>query len=171
VLTGLCTLGRAANAWKHYSLITKDLCACSGGFDLTLPSIYGILNLGGGQMPFATIQIKREYQRQWKMARRVAWFKDKVCTKCGATESLELHHRDPKTKVTSNVWSWAKVRRDAELAKCDVLCWTCHRDITSEQNIVWFSTPLSEKKHGTDNTYNRHHCRCEVCREWKRSSR
>ena len=132
---------------------------------------FGILKLGGNIMPFATVEDKRRYQVKWKSDRRRAWFKDQVCTKCGATQNLELHHRDRATKITSDVWSWALERRDSEIAKCDVLCKVCHREITSEQNKADFSTPLLEKKHGTDNTYNRHHCRCEVCREWKRQSR
>ena len=122
-------------------------------------------------MPFATREAQRAYQNKWKAARRTAWFKDKACIKCGSTEKLENHHRDRTTKIASDVWNWSQERRDAELSKCDVLCKGCHREITSEQNKQDFSTPLAEKKHGTDNTYNRHRCRCELCRAWKRSSR
>jgi hypothetical protein len=122
-------------------------------------------------MPFATREAQLAYQRQWKAARRAAWFKDKECLRCGTKDTLENHHRDRTTKTASDVWSWSIERRDIELAKCDVLCKVCHREITSEQNKQDFSTPLQNKKHGTDNTYNRHHCRCELCREWKRKSR
>ena len=135
-----------------------------------MPSKAAILKVGG-HMPFATRELQNEYNRKWLAARRAAWFKDKACIKCGSKESLENHHRDRATKVASAVWSWSQARRNAELEKCDVMCKRCHREITSEQNIQDFSTPLIEKKHGTDNTYNRHHCRCELCKEWKRMSR
>lgn len=122
-------------------------------------------------MPFATRELRNEYERKRIAARRAAYFQDKECLKCGSKEKLENHHRDRSTKVASCVWSWSAERQTIELAKCDVLCKVCHRKITSEQNKQDFSTPLLEKKHGTDNTYNTHHCRCELCRDWKRRSR
>ena len=54
------------------------------------------------------------------------------CLKCGATESLDFHHRDPATKVmrvsriAHRSLSWVAVQREIE--KCDVLCKACHRE-------------------------------------------
>ena len=109
----------------------------------------------------------REYQRQWVAARRAAWFADKSCVVCGATKDLEMHHIDPEEKVSNSVWSWAQARRDAELAKCEVRCAEHHMDVTKEQVREWNTTPLDEKKHGTQNTYGRFGCRCELCKNWR----
>lgn len=70
---------------------------------------------------------QREYQRQWKAARRAEFFKDKVCVRCGSTKNLELDHIDRSTKVSHNIWSWSKKRREAEIEKCQVLCRDCHK--------------------------------------------
>jgi hypothetical protein len=97
----------------------------------------------------------REYSRTWVAARRAAWFKDKVCIKCGATEFLELHHLDPSTKISSSIWSWASERRDTEIAKCEVLCYDCHIKETIFQFI--------KLEHGTRTMYKNHDCRCKEC--------
>jgi hypothetical protein len=47
---------------------------------------------------------------------------------------LELDHVDPALKVSHRVWSWARERREAELAKCQVLCHDCHVAKTAEGN-------------------------------------
>src|SRR5262249_42011780 len=39
---------------------------------------------------------------------------------------LEFHHFDPFDKISHRVWSWAPAKRDAELAKCIILCQRCH---------------------------------------------
>lgn len=68
-----------------------------------------------------------EYQREWYQARRQAWFAENgPCKRCGSWENLELDHIDPSTKSHHRIWSWAKDRREAELAKCQVLCRKCH---------------------------------------------
>jgi hypothetical protein len=112
-------------------------------------------------------EAKREYQRVWIAARRAAWFADKRCVVCGTTENLELHHIDPETKVANSVWSWTQERRDAELAKCEVRCESCHKPETIAYLKEIKITPLSEKKHGTYNTYGRFGCRCEPCKAWR----
>ena len=69
---------------------------------------------------------QREYQRKWKAARRASWFEGKCCVKCGSTDRLEIDHIDPKTKVSNQIWTWSKHRRDEELGKCQILCHACH---------------------------------------------
>lgn len=71
-------------------------------------------------------EAKRKYQREWLANRRAEFFKDKQCL-CGSTDRLELDHIDPSKKITHNIWSWSTPRREAELAKCQVLCYTCHK--------------------------------------------
>lgn len=97
----------------------------------------------------------REYQRQWMAARRAAWFADKVCVVCGTTEELELHHINPATKVSHNIWGWTAARRDVEVAKCEVRCNVHHMDRTKEQ----LTRPLV---HGTAKGYGKL-CRCRAC--------
>ncbi len=103
----------------------------------------------------------RAYQRQWWRNRRLKWLAENgPCVKCGSSLNLEVDHIDPKTKVSHKVWSWSKPRREAELAKCQVLCRDCHRLKT-----------YGPRRHGTQAMYRAEKCRCEECRAWKRASR
>lgn len=110
-------------------------------------------------MPITDPDERRAYQRNWVARRRAAWMAGKACESCGSTENLHVHHRDPAEKVTHNVWSWGQARRDAELAKCAVLCETCHRD---------YHARVLER-HGTTRRYQAG-CRCGLCRWAKQIS-
>jgi 5-methylcytosine-specific restriction endonuclease McrA len=68
-----------------------------------------------------------QQKREWLARRRAAWFDGKSCDLCGSTDRLELDHVDPTQKVSHHIWSWAKARREAELAKCRPLCHDCHK--------------------------------------------
>jgi len=77
----------------------------------------------------------RNYQRNWLRKRRNQWFKENgPCKECGSNKRLEVDHINPKTKITSCVWSWSKERREKELAKCQVLCYTCHKKKSAIEN-------------------------------------
>ncbi|MEM1416560.1 MAG: HNH endonuclease [Myxococcota bacterium] len=65
--------------------------------------------------------------------RRARFFAGKSCVKCGSVERLELDHIDPAQKVTHSIWSWSQARREAEIAKCQVLCRRCHKRKTRDQ--------------------------------------
>ncbi|AVI04753.1 HNH endonuclease [Mycobacterium phage LifeSavor] len=112
-------------------------------------------------MPMATKEARREYQRQWIAKRRADFFADKRCVKCGSTEELNLDHIDPTKKVSHNIWSWSQVRRDAEIAKCQVLCLPCHKDKTAADRKY-------KRLHGHVGTYDRWGCRCGLCKAAKR---
>lgn len=100
----------------------------------------------------------RAYKRQWIAARRKAWFDaNGPCVRCGATQHLELDHINPALKVHHAIWSWSKERRDAETAKCQVLCRGCHQKKTIEDRYP-------ERKHGDVAMYKRGRCRCDLCR-------
>ena len=58
---------------------------------------------------------------------RQEFLSDKVCAHCGTTDNLHLHHVDPSTKRDGYIWHWSEDRRNAEIAKCIVLCSACHR--------------------------------------------
>lgn len=78
------------------------------------------------------------------------------CRQCGSTENLELDHIDPTQKVTHHVWSLNKEERERELAKCQVLCKTCHREKTN----AMLRKPIV---HGTKSGYAHYGCRCADC--------
>jgi hypothetical protein len=112
-------------------------------------------------MSYLDIDKKRAYQRKWVAARRKEWFTGKRCTRCKSTERLELDHIDRKTKVTNSIWSWSEERRDAEIAKCQVLCHICHVKKSIEKD--WL-----QPAHGQNGMYEKHGCRCALCRQWKK---
>lgn len=82
----------------------------------------------GGEVPYADPAERNRYARDWVARRRASWFEGKACVRCGAMERLELDHIDPRKKVSHSIWSWTIERRNAELAKCQVLCQPCHKD-------------------------------------------
>jgi 5-methylcytosine-specific restriction endonuclease McrA len=110
-------------------------------------------------MPYASPDRQREYGRIWVAARRAAWFAGKRCAWCDSPDDLQLDHEDPATKIDHKVWSWAKGRREAELAKCQALCQSCHRVKTRDD--------LPDLLHGTKSMYARRGCRCPDCQAWK----
>jgi hypothetical protein len=109
---------------------------------------------------------QREYQREWLRKRRTDWLADKACSVCGVRDRLEIDHIDPATKDpklkgkagTGALWSWSNERREAELAKCQVLCHSHHLMKTHG-----WKTP--ELPHGRQRY--EYGCRCETCREWR----
>lgn len=78
-------------------------------------------------MPMATPAAQSAYQLEWRRKRRDAWFAENgPCVDCRSWEQLELDHIDPTLKVDHKIWSWARARREAELAKCVARCQPCH---------------------------------------------
>ena len=105
-------------------------------------------------MPYKDKNKQRAYQASWIKNRRKEFFADKSCKKCGETDRLELHHRDPNKKVAHSIWSWSGVRRKKEIEKCDVLCRRCHQKLHHPRTTT----------HGTLTMYKKYKCRCEKCR-------
>jgi len=74
----------------------------------------------------------RTYQREYMRRRRaaIAALKGTTCVDCGGTfppDQLDFHHRDPATKLFSiSDSSRSLAAMQAEIAKCDVLCKSCH---------------------------------------------
>jgi 5-methylcytosine-specific restriction endonuclease McrA len=79
-----------------------------------------------------------------------------MCVVCKAKENLEVDHTDPTQKLSHRLWSWTQERREAELAKCQVLCEECHKNKTAASY-----NPI---KHGTNSAYTGLKCRCLACR-------
>jgi len=112
---------------------------------------------------------QRTYQNSWMRKKRDKWLaKLGPCVKCGSTERMVFHHKDPSTKVSHRIWSWKEERIAKELEKCEVLCTKCHvRHHLGKPPI-----------HGTNAGYTgAHRCRCVECKAahakanlaWKRS--
>lgn len=107
----------------------------------------------------ARSQTKRRQER-----RKEKYLGGKPCVRCGSTENLQCHHIDPNTKIASiNFANMTERAIETELAKCEILCYVCHREHHAP-------------KHGTLNRYRRYNCRCAKCVEgarerWRTKSR
>ncbi len=108
-----------------------------------------------------TTEELRIYKREWMRKRRAAYFTGKVCSNCGSVDKLEIHHLDRTQKISHSVWSWRAVRREAELAKCIVLCEVCHQLETNKQLPEWKAAPIT---HGINESGYRRGCRCVDCK-------
>lgn len=113
-------------------------------------------------MPIADPEARRKYHREWMARRRAEFFSGRQCVKCGSTEQLELDHIEPATKTHHAIWSWSTARREAEIAKCQVLCSGCHKAKT-------FSVDLPAIRGYDPDAHNRSRyrkgCRCPTCSE------
>lgn len=87
-----------------------------------------------------TNEKRREYhaerrKRQWDV---IAEAKNNPCSRCSGvfpSYVMDLHHRDPSTKLFSIGVGGCKQSMSkliAELEKCDVYCANCHRIIEYE---------------------------------------
>jgi hypothetical protein len=101
-------------------------------------------------MPYKDPEKQKEAKRQWYLQnkeltikrsmghkhRDQEWFKSikstKFCVDCGETkyELLDFHHKDPNTKIMSvsdMLGTYGKQKILDEMAKCEVLCKSCHK--------------------------------------------
>lgn len=130
-------------------------------------------------MPYADPVKQKEYLSAYRLRYmhrlRQEWIAENgPCVQCGSAEQLEVDHIDPTTKdprlgpAGSRMWSWGKEARAIELAKCQVLCHTCHNAKTALQlhkgvcNWGHLMTP--------ENTYLRGNGwrECRTCRNERR---
>lgn len=110
--------------------------------------------------------LSREKHREYELARyhrlRNGWIQSKggSCTLCGSKESLEIDHINRKEKSfdASRAWFLSESRRLLELAKCQVLCRSCHQQKTLSE----ISVP-----HGGGSA-GKHDCRCVLCKKRRR---
>jgi len=105
-------------------------------------------------------EAQKAYQRVWSANRRAEFFNGKVCINCGTDENLELDHIIPEEKTSHKIWSWTAARRDAEIAKCQILCKACHLEKTLKDRAI--RQPLIHGLRGYDRM-----CRCDICKAAK----
>jgi len=123
-------------------------------------------------MPYKDKQKRIEYQAARSRQRRIEAIKllGSKCVRCQSSESLEIDHINPDTKTLN----WAKMygaseqRFLAELAKCQLLCKTCHIEKSIKEQ------GFQPRRHGRESMY-RHGCRCDLCRAachetWKKAN-
>ena len=69
---------------------------------------------------------RKKRRQQW-----VYFMKDQSCSRCGATQGLQWHHRSGEIKI-ANVGDligrrgWDTIMK--EVQKCDCLCYNCHME-------------------------------------------
>ena len=87
------------------------------------------------------------------------------CVSCGSTENLELDHINKKDKSfnITQFWSIALEKYDVELAKCQLLCHTCHVE-KSHESKDW-GKGYGPTEHGSSTMYKNFGCRCELCKK------
>lgn len=102
-----------------------------------------------------------ERVRRRRRERRAEYLEGKSCVRCGSTDDLQVDHIDPKMKTmhSSAIWLLSREKREAELAKCQVLCKPCHRAKTTAEQT-------RPTRHGTPSGYIYKRCRCDACRAW-----
>lgn len=89
------------------------------------------------------------------------------CARCGSADDLELDHIDPSTKefvIAKKAAGVSEVRFLRELAKCQLLCKTCHE----LKSIVEMGKQPIGDRHGTISMATHRRCRCEPCLEVRR---
>lgn len=83
---------------------------------------------------------KRARQLAWKQARRSSYLSTQgnCCKQCGSASELEIDHVDPRSKSIriADIWSYSDAKRLPELAKCQVLCATCHREKSKKDGSI-----------------------------------
>lgn len=112
-------------------------------------------------MPYKDPDKQRAAQLRHVHEKRRLALAGRHCERCGTTDELEFHHRDPAEKISHRIWSWSWERIAKEIEKCEVLCAPCHKA---------HHRAVADANHGTVSRYRRG-CRCSECREAKRLAR
>jgi len=98
------------------------------------------------------------YMRTYYAKRRSDWIESQggKCVICGSVKDLEVDHVDRTQKEiqVGRLWTRRKEVRDAELAKCQVLCADCHQMKTGQELGVPHGGGVCGKRG----------CKCEPCR-------
>lgn len=100
-----------------------------------------------------------------------------ACVVCGSADRVEIDHIDHREKTFSlskafSGWSWKRIL--PELDKCQLLCYSCHKEKTRKDLAQKFNQ-RERWEHGTLTGYANKKCKCEDClkagREYQRNRR
>ena len=105
---------------------------------------------------------RRHHERRAKAVEKLGG----KCARCGSAENLEFDHIDRTKKSISieRMWLVSQERHDAELAKCQLLCDSCH----TIKSIYDIGKKPARGTHGTISAYR--YCKCDLCREANRKT-
>lgn len=138
---------------QHHHIDARRICSFTSvvawlGLTCYIPAV-----------PYSDPEKHRTYQRERNRRLRHEWLEaNGPCAACGSGGPYDVDHKDPLTKVSHNVWTWSAARRAVELAKCQVLCTSCHKKKTAKERYK----PII---HGTVTAYFDRDCRCLLCKE------
>lgn len=115
-------------------------------------------------MGYANKEDERAYRRDYDLSRyhrRMTELREALggrCVECGNENDLQIDHIDPKTKSFNISINWGKPKTTLmeELKKCQLLCRSCHKRKSDEEQ--------RKHEHGTWGTYRNRRCRCDECR-------
>ena len=91
------------------------------------------------------------------------------CNHCGSSDSLEFDHVDWRTKVFTITTNWYikdRVLFESELAKCQLLCASCHKVKTAKDLVEQRQEDVFT--HGTLYGWMKRKCECDTCASAKR---
>jgi hypothetical protein len=78
-------------------------------------------------------------RREEHLRRALAMMGEQKCAQCDATDNLEFDHIDPSTKkfaIGNQLGrSWRHV--EAEVRKCQLLCYACHKQKSAAESSAW----------------------------------
>lgn len=104
----------------------------------------------------------KKYMLERYHRRRKEWIdlQGGKCVSCGSINELEIDHIDRTTKkydIGKIMTSGNKIMLNEELAKCQVLCYACHKKKSDKEKEVEHGGGVSGKKN----------CPCQPCKSKK----
>lgn len=110
-------------------------------------------------------QKKTPMERYWERKRYAIEYLGGKCVRCGSTKNLHLDHKDKflKSFNIGEKWSISLEKYTEELKKCQLLCKTCHK-LKSDEDQDWGVLGYGPTHHGTASMYKKG-CRCEPCKK------
>lgn len=127
--------------------------------DLTLRGIR--VSYNGAMMPISTDMCMYMRNRREDKKCRARQLLGNACVQCGSTIDLQFDHINPTTKhnTIANMFSHGEKLFLEEIAKCQLLCRTCH----IEKTRIDFGWSDPDNRHGTHTSYTHDKCRCREC--------
>lgn len=114
--------------------------------------------------------LKRYYKRRTMVIEKLGG----VCSVCGSNDRLEIDHIDHTNKgfdLGKAFTSMSESRLFEEVAKCQLLCYECHK-LKTRKDLAEKFDQREFWEHGTLAGYSHHKCRCNGCKTvWNQYTR